>query len=135
MRLVIDTNLMVRALRNAGPARRFLRNAPLHHTILYHDRQTLELREVSGRPRLCIAPEELESLIYRIEHYGELVESDLEPTGDCRDPKDEYILALALTGHADMILTEDHDLLVLDPWRGVRLIRLFEFLRDHPLPE
>ena len=55
--------------------------------------------------------------------------------GDCRDPNDDYVLALALAGSAEIILTEDQDLLVLDPWRGIRIMRLFQFLQDHPLPE
>jgi predicted nucleic acid-binding protein len=62
------------------------------------------------------------------------VESILDSTGDCRDPKDDYILALALAGNADMILTEDQDLLVLDPWRAKRILRLFQFLEANPLP-
>jgi predicted nucleic acid-binding protein len=45
------------------------------------------------------------------------------------------VLSLALAGSAEAILTEDEDLLVLNPWGGIRIVRLFEFLRDHPLPE
>jgi predicted nucleic acid-binding protein len=44
------------------------------------------------------------------------------------------VLALALAGSAEMILTEDEDLLVLNPWRGIRITRLFQFVQDHPLP-
>ncbi len=43
------------------------------------------------------------------------------------------MLSLALAGAAEFILTEDDDLLVLDPWRGIRIVRLFQFLQDHPL--
>jgi predicted nucleic acid-binding protein len=45
------------------------------------------------------------------------------------------VLALASAGSAEIILTEDQDLLVLDPWRTIRIMRLFQFLQDHPLPE
>ena len=41
--------------------------------------------------------------------------------------------ALALSGKSEFILTEDDDLLVLDPWRGIRIMRLFQFIADHPL--
>jgi predicted nucleic acid-binding protein len=38
-----------------------------------------------------------------------------------------------LEGSAEAILTEDQDLLVLNPWRGIHITRLFEFLQNHPL--
>lgn len=133
MRLVVDTNLMIRALRSPGPARRFFALAPLSHVLLYHAEQILELRDVAARPRLGIAPEAVEELVDRIKRYGQATDSPLDAPGDCRDPKDEYVLALAQAGSAEFILTEDQDLLVLNPWRGIRVARLFEFLRDHPL--
>ncbi len=135
VRLVVDTNLMIRALLSAGPARRFFGLAPLSHQVLYHAEQLLELRDVAARPRLKIAPEALDELIDRIQRYGQPVESELDALGDCRDPNDNYVLAMALVGSAEIILTEDEDLLVLDPWRGIRILRLFQFLQDHPLTQ
>jgi predicted nucleic acid-binding protein len=40
----------------------------------------------------------------------------------CRDPDDDKILALAVSGQADIIITGDADLLVLDPFQGVRIL-------------
>jgi len=130
---VVDTNIMIRALRSPGPARHFFKLGPLVHEILYHPEQILELRDVSARPRLGIPPEAVDALVERIRRYGLPVESMLEMPGECRDSNDEYVLALALAGKAEVILTEDQDLLVLDPWRGTRIMRLFNFLKDHPL--
>ena len=42
---------------------------------------------------------------------------------DCRDPKDDKYLELALASQADRIVSSDGDLLVLHPWRGVRIPR------------
>lgn len=135
MRLVVDTNIMVRALLTPGPARTFFLVAPRKHVIVYHKEQLLELRDVAARPRLGLGPRVVDELISRIDFYGESVESSLEPTGECRDANDDYLLSLALDGSADIILTEDQDLLVLDPWRGIRILRLFQFLEAHPLQE
>ncbi len=134
MRLVIDTNLMIRALLSPGPARHFFKLAPFHHQLLYHAEQLAELRAVAARPRFEIAPEAVTELVERIERYGQRVDSDVNAQLDCRDPKDNYVLALALAGSAEVILSEDDDLLVLDPWRGIRVMRLFQFVRDHPIP-
>jgi len=135
MRLVADTNLMIRALLSPGPARQFFKLGPLEHLFLYHDEQLRELREVAARPRLNIAPAAVEELVGRFQRYGRKLDSELDMLLECRDPKDNYVLAIALAGAADFILTEDADLLVLDPWRGIRIARLFQFLRDHPLAE
>lgn len=50
----------------------------------------------------------------------------LEPK--CRDPKDNQFLALALTCEADVLVSSDADLLVLDPWHGVPIVTPGAFL-------
>jgi len=47
---------------------------------------------------------------------------------DCRDPKDDKYLELALAAGAEIIVSGDDDLLVLQPWRGVRILRPAEYL-------
>jgi putative PIN family toxin of toxin-antitoxin system len=126
---------MIRALLSAGPAREFFKVAAPSHQLVYHAEQLLELRDVAARPRLGIAPEAVDELVARLQRYGRRIDSELDTLGDCRDPKDNYVLAMALAGMAEVILTEDEDLLVLDPWRGIRVMRLFQFLQDHPLNE
>jgi predicted nucleic acid-binding protein len=42
---------------------------------------------------------------------------------DCRDPKDDKYLELALAAGAEIIVSSDDDLLVLHPWRGARILR------------
>ena len=41
---------------------------------------------------------------------------------ECRDPRDNQFLELAIDGGADLILTGDADLLTLSPFRGVAVI-------------
>ena len=40
----------------------------------------------------------------------------------CRDPKDNMVLELAVSGQADYIVTRDKDLLTLDPFQGIRIV-------------
>ena len=49
---------------------------------------------------------------------------------DCRDPKDNKCLELALAASASTIVSSDTDLLVLHPWRGARILRPAEYLAD-----
>jgi putative PIN family toxin of toxin-antitoxin system len=50
-----------------------------------------------------------------------------EQVRDCRDPEDDKFLELALASGARAIVTGNADLLVLDPWRGVRIVKLTDF--------
>jgi predicted nucleic acid-binding protein len=93
VRLVVDTNLMIRALLSAGPARQFFKVALLQHQLVYHAEQLAELRDVAARPRLRIAPEAVTELIDRIQRYGRHVDSELDATLGCRDPNDDRLRA------------------------------------------
>ena len=53
-----------------------------------------------------------------------------EAVADCRDPKDDKYLELALASGADRIVSSDADLLVLHPWRGVRILRPADYLAE-----
>jgi uncharacterized protein len=50
-----------------------------------------------------------------------------ERVAECRDPGDDMVLeaALAAAPAADtvIIVSDDRDLLVLDPWRGIRVLK------------
>ena len=46
----------------------------------------------------------------------------------CRDVKDDKLLALALDGNADFIVTGDKDLLVLNPFEGIPIITPLDYL-------
>ncbi len=53
---------------------------------------------------------------------------------DCRDGKDnrylELALALALAAGATAIVSGDEDLLALNPWRGIQVLRSAQFLNE-----
>jgi len=53
----------------------------------------------------------------------------MEPVTDCRDPKDNKYLELALAAGASVIVSSDDDLLVLNPWRGIRILRPADYVR------
>ena len=47
---------------------------------------------------------------------------------DCRDPKDNKFLEIAVNGDADYILTGDQDLLILNPFRDILIVPPAYFL-------
>jgi predicted nucleic acid-binding protein len=48
--------------------------------------------------------------------------------GVCRDEDDDVVLAMALAGKADVIVTGDEDLLVLKKFRGIEILSPRQFL-------
>jgi putative PIN family toxin of toxin-antitoxin system len=52
--------------------------------------------------------------------------TSIEPS--CRDLKDNKFLALALAAETELLVSSDEDLLVLSPWRQIRIVTPSEFL-------
>jgi putative PIN family toxin of toxin-antitoxin system len=45
----------------------------------------------------------------------------------CRDPKDNFLLALVKDGNADYLITGDDDLLVLETFEKTKIVTLTDF--------
>lgn len=112
LRVVIDTNIWVRALlggRISLPVLVALRTDKFK--VIISDALLEELREVLRRPRLKkrIDPFDVNELLDLLEWNGESVELRTIPPR-CRDPKDHPVLATAIDGKANAIVTGDDDL-------------------------
>jgi uncharacterized protein len=79
-----------------------------------------ELNEVLSRRRFerYLLEEERMRFLAALVREAELVEIT-ETVTDCRDPKDNKFLELAVCGKADCIVSGDKDLLILNPFRGI----------------
>lgn len=82
-----------------------------------------EVLAVLHRPGLArfVKPELRDNLVDRL-ISGAIWFEPTSGVADCRDPADNKYLDLALASGAAMIVSSDADLLVLDPWRGVRVL-------------
>jgi predicted nucleic acid-binding protein len=49
---------------------------------------------------------------------------------ECRDPRDDKFLELAVSGRADYLVSGDKDLLVLHPFRMIPILRPDQLLTD-----
>lgn len=47
----------------------------------------------------------------------------------CRDPEDNFLLALAKDGRADYLLTGDNDLLVLNQFEQTKIVKISDFIQ------
>jgi predicted nucleic acid-binding protein len=57
-----------------------------------------------------------------------IVPAIYDKVNDCRDKKDNMILEEAVYGNAEYIITGDEDLLVLNPYKWIKIYTLKEFL-------
>ena len=88
-----------------------------------------EIIEVLSRPRFSvILTEARRHWILSLLVDGAIWFNPTDRVTDCRDAKDNIYLELALSSRADTIVTGDSDLLVLHPWRAVRIIRPADYL-------
>ena len=88
-----------------------------------------EITDVLNRPRLVrfVRPELRDRLLAQLA-TGAHWFTPTEAVAECRDPNDDKYLELAVAAGAETIVSSDRDLLVLDPWRGVRIMRPAAYL-------
>jgi putative PIN family toxin of toxin-antitoxin system len=120
LRIVVDTNLWIRALLGGQVALPVLEAWEAgKFTIVVSQPLIDELTDVWQRPRLRarINAEDAGRLIEQLQLRGEIVECTTIPPR-CRDPRDQPVLATAIDGHADAIVTGDADLRADDDLRS-----------------
>ena len=110
MRIVLDTNVLVSALisRDGPPGLVLAAIRRERLTLVTSEAQLDELRTVLSRERLrpYIRPGETEDLIRNLEAIGDVV-ADLPEVNASPDPDDNRILATAIAGRADLIVSGD----------------------------
>jgi putative PIN family toxin of toxin-antitoxin system len=88
-----------------------------------------ELNEVFRRPKFdkYMREEKRLEFLAAMVRDADLVEVT-EQVKECRDPKDDKFLELAVSGNASHIISGDGDLLVIHPFRGVTMLSPQAFL-------
>jgi uncharacterized protein len=133
MRAVVDTNILIRAVLKpqgtVAPVLGRLRSGD--YTILHSPELLEEVLDVLSRSRFHvkygIRGEDVEALLALIVLRGESV-NFRERIQVCRDPDDDKLLEIAVGGGADVIVSGDGDLLVLNPFRGIPILSPSNFL-------
>ncbi|PYI91414.1 MAG: putative toxin-antitoxin system toxin component, PIN family [Verrucomicrobia bacterium] len=120
MRLVLDTNVLIAAIAANGLCRDLVRVRLRAHTVITSEPLLAELRRTL-RAKFRIAPDELR-LLSLLRERSEVVKPASLDKRICRDPDDDIVLATAIAGRADLIVTGDNDLLVLKSFRGIHIL-------------
>lgn len=130
MRVVLDTNVVVSALLlpHSVPRQAFDK-AVYHGETIVSTPVLIELAEVLTRDKLnkYLTEQERMRFLVALLRETELV-SITQQINECRDPDDNKFLELGVCGNADVLVSGDDDLLVLNPFRGIDIVTPRDFL-------
>jgi len=129
-RFVCDVNVIISAVLLPGSKPDLaLRKAQDLGELLVSESIWLELEQVLARPKFnrYTTPEERNDFLVGLSETVQFIDVT-EQINECRDPKDNKYLELAVSGCSECIVTGDDDLLVLNPWRGIEILTVQEFL-------
>jgi uncharacterized protein len=126
VKIVFDTNVLIAAFIARGVCHKLLEHCILYHTIISSE---FILDEVSEN-----LTEKFKFSAARVNEVESLLRSRLEIVKPgklelpiCRDSDDDNILAVALAGNCDCIITGDKDLIVLENFNGIKILNPSDF--------
>lgn len=132
MRIVLDTNVVVAGIVAEGLCREIVEaHLPEHRPILSGppwEELVDKLRE-----KFDLEADALPILTLYRRHATWVEVSPLEEPV-CRDPDDDWVLATAVTGEAEAIVTGDDDLLTLGEHEGIVILTPRAFIGKLPSP-
>jgi putative PIN family toxin of toxin-antitoxin system len=128
IRAVIDTNVYISALFGGGAPRRVVDLAAAgRFQALTSPELLTELEDVLADD-FGVPQERLDLVVRDVLSYAVVVTPDEETPSVVRDPADAKVIACALAGGADFIVTGDADLLTLGEVERVRVVTVRRFL-------
>ena len=72
---------------------------------------------------------DIEKLLELFDSYGKLIKVNIE-INKCRDPKDNFLLSLAVESKADYLITGDSDLLILKKIKKTKILSWNDFKNE-----
>ncbi len=131
MRVVLDTNVLVSALRTPrGTCDRVLRLALEGRLeLVYSTAIMVEYLQVLSRPQLKVLPVEADAFLHWLEVDGLLVSPTALPA--LKDASDTKFLEAAVAAEASYLVTGNLKDFPARTFRGVRIVEPAGFLRSH----
>ena len=128
LRIVVDANCWISSLLSQKFKSQLEIVYCKEYRLLFSERLFWEVGGAIRKPYLAkqIVQADYEKLVSLLRTDAELI--DVHSVVEvCRDPKDNFLLALAKDGNADYLITGDDDLLVLKTFGKTKIVTLTEF--------
>lgn len=121
MRIFLDTNVLVSADAARGICADLLRHILAEHELLTGEVNLVELRRVL-RERFHASPGLIDAVESELRDET-IIPQPAEPSSvPVRDPDDRWVLASAIAGNADLLVTGDQDLLAVAGEASVEIV-------------
>jgi putative PIN family toxin of toxin-antitoxin system len=123
--IVFDASTVVgAALGPQGTPRQAIRLARRHARIALSEAVFAEIADVLARPKFStVLTAARREEVLELLTAGSLWFDPQVRVAVCRDPNDDKYLELALEAKAGAIISSDLDLLALDGWHGLRVLK------------
>jgi putative PIN family toxin of toxin-antitoxin system len=128
LRVVLDTNVLVSALVGHGRPRRLLIRLLEEHEIVSSKQMLAELGDVLSRRRIGFTRSQVNDFLLILVRGSTLATIVDCPEIVAEDPDDDMVVATALEGRAEYIVSGDRHLLGLKEFRGIRVVTVGEML-------
>lgn len=130
-KIIIDTNLWISFIisNKLNIIEKLLISGKVR--ILFSSELIDEIQATITKPKLkkYFRTNALGEMLSAVEHYVDLVDVK-SIVAICRDPKDDFLLALAKDGKADYLLTGDKDLLELGKFGKTKIQIISTFIEE-----
>lgn len=133
LRVVIDPNLLVSLLIGKRVAKIFVIFSDSRFCVIADDLLLREFKETATRSkfRKYFPEEAVTGILDHIATYGEIIPSPGTIVALCRDPDDDYLLAVSKAAKAHVLLSGDGDLLVLKKYGSTRILTARAFVEEY----
>jgi putative PIN family toxin of toxin-antitoxin system len=126
MRILYDTNVLVAMLSRRESILAFKRLLELDETAHISSDHILGEVEAVLVEKMKLTRQKAKVAAWLLERQS-VIAHPVKVERVCRDPFDDYVLAAAVVGRADYLVTADKDLLVLEKYKKVAIITPNEF--------
>ena len=126
MRVLLDTNVLIAAFITHGTC-----SDLFEHCIRQHEIVTSKfiLNELEGhlRKKFKFPEADIGEAMGILAEAAQLVDPNPLDEKVCRDPDDDMVLATAVSGNADCIISGDKDLTDIKTFNGIPILKPSEF--------
>jgi uncharacterized protein len=122
LRVVLDSSVLIAAaISRAGTCAAVLEDVLAHHEPVLSEYILPEVQR-KLRDKLGYPARDIRLLLRLLRHSAELVVPTELNADACRDPKVIPVLGTAVAGAADLLISGDQHLLVLQRFRAIRIL-------------
>jgi len=131
-KIILDTNLWISFLitQNYKEIDKLISERKVQ--LIFSKELIDEFINVVKRPKFknFFNETDIEKLLDMFDYYGKFVDVKIK-INECRDPKDNFLLSLAVASKSDYLITGDADLLVLKKIQKTKILTWRDFIMNH----